>query len=516
MEGSFLEYSMSVIKSRALPDYRDGLKPVHRRIIFAANKDGLTHDKRYKKSAAIVGSVMGSYHPHGDMSIYDALVRMSQDFSMRYPLIDGQGNFGSIDGDSPAAMRYTEARLSKISSQFVEGLDEDWVEMHDNYDQSKKEPAYLPTLIPNVLVNGSEGIAVGLATKIPPHNLSEVLEASIALINNPNLTVEEMHQYIKGPDFPTGGSVLNQDGVKRYFGYDVSGSRKKSFRIRGKVVLEQEGEKKGKIIITEIPYGVKKSAIISQIVNYRKDEKAKKGKYRKFVRVFHDYITAIRDESSIEGIRVVIEYRGCPGDVVLNNLYKHTSLQISYAANPVVLVNKEPKRLSVLDLLSLYVEHQRDILRNRAAYRIKVLEKRIHILEGRLRVVADIMEAIHIITTSDTPEHDMMSRYQLDEAQVRDIFDLKIGRLKKLSIADMESEKKEKMEERDFNVALLASEEAQKEELIKRLTNIKETYQDERRTDLLEGTGEISHEDTQNYESMVLILTKNSYLTQIP
>ncbi|GCE63237.1 DNA gyrase subunit A [Candidatus Mycoplasma haematohominis] len=510
MQNSFLEYAMSVIKSRALPDYRDGLKPVHRRIIYAAAQEGLTHDKKYKKSAAIVGSVMGSYHPHGDMAIYDALVRMAQGFSLRYPLIQGQGNFGSVDGDAPAAMRYTEARLSELSSQFTDGLGEDWVEMSDNYDQSKKEPVVLPTLIPNVLVNGSEGIAVGLATKIPPHNLREVIDASIALIKDPNVSDQKLFEYIQGPDFPTGGEILNYRGVEDYFYLKERG---KSFRLRAKIDIEKDSKRKGRLIIREIPYGVKKSAIIKQIVSYMDSEK-KRGLY---IVEFDEYIKDIRDESSRDEIRVVIEYQGCNPEVILNNLYKHTRLQISYATGLVVLKNNEPQRLSVPAVLKLYVEHQFDMMKKRATYRIAVLSKRIHILDGRLIVVDDILEAVKIITQSENPDQELKNKYKLSKEQLEDILALPIGRLRKLSVSKMETERDEKTKLKKENEELLASEDKQKEKLIKQLGELRDKYGDERRTRINKlDNGFISNEDTKNYEDMMFILSKKSYLSQIP
>lgn len=515
MQSSFLEYAMSVIKSRALPDYRDGLKPVHRRIIYAAAQEGLTHDKKYKKSAAIVGSVMGSYHPHGDAAIYDALVRMAQDFSLRYPLIQGQGNFGSIDGDAPAAMRYTEARLSELCSQFTDGLGEDWVEMVDNYDQSKKEPVVLPTLLPNLLINGSEGIAVGLATKIPPHNLSEVIDAAVALIRNPDLKVEEIKDYIKGPDFPTGGEVLNYGGVLDYFGVFPDRKQKRSFRLRGRVEIEKETGTRGRIIIKEIPYGVKKTSIITQIVSCMDSEK-KRGIY---VMEFDEYIKDIRDESSRDEIRVVIEYSGCKPEVILNNLYKYTRLQISFCTGLVVLINNEPKRLNILEFLDLYVKHQQDMLCRRAAYRIEVLSRRIHILEGRLIIVDDVMEAVRIITSSDEPERELQEKYGLSDEQLKDVLDLRVRRLKKMSVNEMQEEMRKKVEERQWNRDLLDSGEKQKEELIRRLAEVREKYGDQRKTVINMNereTGYISPEDTKHYEDMVFILSEKSYLSQIP
>lgn len=513
MQNSFLEYAMSVIKSRALPDYRDGLKPVHRRIIYAAAQEGLTHDKKYKKSAAIVGSVMGSYHPHGDMAIYDALVRMAQSFSLRYPLIQGQGNFGSIDGDAPAAMRYTEARLSELSSLFIEGLGEDWVEMVDNYDQSKKEPVILPTLVPNVLVNGSEGIAVGLATKIPPHNLTEVLNAAIAIIKDSNISAEEICSYIQGPDFPTGGEILNYVGVTDYFYLDPNRKKYRSFRLRARIDVEKDSKRKGRLIIKEIPYGVKKSAIIKQIVSYMDSEK-KRGLY---IVEFDEYIKDIRDESSRDEIRVVIEYRGCTPDVLLNNLYKYTRLQISYATGLVVLIDNEPKRLSIPDILKLYVEHQLNMLWERAKYLISILKKRIHILDGRLVVVADILEAVKIITQSENPDKELSDRYSLSKEQLEDVLALPIGRLRKLSVTKMEAERQEKTQLKEENEELMESEAKQKEKLIQQLEELKEKYGDERKTKInLIDNGFISVEETKNYEDMMFILSKKSYLSQIP
>lgn len=508
VEQSFLDYAMSVITARALPDLKDGLKPVHRRIIYAAYQEKLFHDAKFKKSAALVGTVMGSYHPHGDSSIYDALVRMAQDFSLRYPLIEGQGNFGSIDGDSPAAMRYTEARLSKLGKYFLDGIDEECVDFMDNYDQSRKEPVVLPTLIPNILINGSTGIAVGLATNIPPHNLTEVFDAILALVKNPNLTLSELFQYIKGPDFPTGGEILKYSGVADYFN---SGSG--TFKLRSHIEVEEQ-QKRNLFIIKEIPYGIKKTKIIERIVNLIKPSKT--GKV--LVPVLADSIVDIRDESNLEGIRLVVE---CKNDiapkVILNNLYKFTQLQTSYSPNLTVLINNEPRKISILELLRLYLEHQLEMFKKRTIFQLGVLTRRLHILDGRMKVSGDIMEAIRIINTSDNPEEEIQKKYELSQEQVEDIFKLTIGSLKKISIDKLRDEHTTKTESKLYKESLLASEEKMKEVFSQNILELKEKFGDERRTRINEiDSGKIDYYELFHFKKTIISLTKKGYLSQIP
>ncbi|OAL10309.1 DNA gyrase subunit A [Candidatus Mycoplasma haematobovis] len=508
VEQSFLDYAMSVITARALPDLKDGLKPVHRRIIYAAYQERLFHDAKFKKSASLVGTVMGSYHPHGDSSIYDALVRMAQDFSLRYPLIEGQGNFGSIDGDSPAAMRYTEARLSKLGKYFLDGIEEECVDFMDNYDQSRKEPVVLPTLIPNILINGSTGIAVGLATNIPPHNITEVFDAILALIKNPDLTLGEISDYIKGPDFPTGGEIFKYSGVRDYFS---TGSG--TFKLRSKIEVEEQ-QKRNLFIIKEIPYGVKKTKIIGKIVSLIKPSKS--GKV--LVPVLAENIVDIRDESNLEGIRLVVE---CKNDiskqVILNNLYKFTQLQTSYSPNLTVLINNEPRKISILELLKLYLEHQLEMLKRRTIYQLGVLAKRLHILEGRIKISSDIMEAIRIVNTSDNPEEEIQKKYELSQEQLEDIFKLTIGSLKKISVDKLQEEHTTKTASKISKEELLASEEKMKEKLSQDILELREKFGDERRTRINEtNSGRIDFYQLFHFKKIIISLTKKGYLSQIP
>ncbi|CBY92043.1 DNA gyrase subunit A [Mycoplasma haemofelis str. Langford 1] len=508
VEQSFLDYAMSVITARALPDLKDGLKPVHRRIIYSAYQEKLLNSAKFKKSAALVGTVMGSYHPHGDSSIYEALVRMAQDFSLRYPLIEGQGNFGSIDGDSPAAMRYTEARLSKLGEYFLDGIDEECVDFMDNYDQSKKEPVVLPTVVPNLLINGSTGIAVGLATNIPPHNIREVLNAVLDLIKNPNFSELDLLQYITGPDFPTGGEIFRYSGVRDYFS---TGSGK--FILRSKIEVEEQ-VKKNLLIIKEIPYGVKKTKIIEGIVKLIKPSKT--GKV--LVPLLADNIVEIRDESNLEGIRLVIECRSdVPASVIINNLYKFTQLQTSYSVNLTVLVDGKPERISLLQLLKLYLEHQLEMLRRRTIFQLAVLKKRIHILEGRLKISSDILEAIKLINTSDNPEEDLRARYSLSDEQLDDIFRLTVGSLKKISISKLQEELVTKTDLSIFKESILNSDDKLREVFSEKLIELRDKFGDDRRTRVnMEASGAIDYCELFHFQKTVISLSHRGYLSQRP
>ncbi|HSH25223.1 MAG TPA: DNA gyrase subunit A, partial [Massilibacterium sp.] len=387
MRTSFLDYAMSVIVSRALPDVRDGLKPVHRRILYAMNQLGITSDKPYKKSARIVGDVIGKYHPHGDSAVYETMVRMAQDFSYRYMLVDGHGNFGSIDGDSAAAMRYTEARMSKISMELVRDLNKDTIDFQDNYDGEEREPVVLPSRFPNLLVNGTSGIAVGMATNIPPHQLGEVIDGVLALSKDPDITIPELMEYIKGPDFPTAGDILGLDGIRR--AYETG---RGSIVIRAKVHFEESSSGKVSLIVTEIPYQVNKSKLIEKIAELVRDKKI-------------DGITDLRDESDRTGMRIVMEVRRDANEhVLLNNLYKQTAMQTSFGVNLLALVNGKPRVLNLKECLYYYLEHQKEVIRRRTAFELRKAEARAHILEG-LRIALDHLdEVIALIRSSRTTE----------------------------------------------------------------------------------------------------------------
>ncbi|HEB37494.1 MAG TPA: DNA gyrase subunit A, partial [Thermoplasmatales archaeon] len=373
MKRCFIDYSMSVIMSRALPDVRDGLKPVHRRILYAMSEMGLRHDRPFKKSARVVGEVLGKYHPHGDQAVYDALVRMAQDFSLRYPLIDGQGNFGSVDGDAPAAMRYTEVRLNEIAEMMIEDIDKDTVDWRDNFDGTLKEPEVLPAKFPNLLVNGSSGIAVGMATNIPPHNLSEIIDGIIAVIDNPRIETDRLMKMVKGPDFPTGGVICGKSGIKQ--AYETG---RGLIRVRGKVSIE--GEEKKRIVITEIPYQVNKSDLLKHIADLVKNGKI-------------DGITDLRDESDREGLRVVIELRrDVIPDIILNQLFRHTQLQVTFGILNLAIVDGEPRILSLKEMIQAFIRHRVDVITRKAKYLLRKAKERLHILEGFLIALDNIDE----------------------------------------------------------------------------------------------------------------------------
>ncbi|RLF40085.1 MAG: DNA gyrase subunit A, partial [Thermoplasmata archaeon] len=412
MKQSFLDYSMSVIMSRALPDVRDGLKPVHRRILYAMNEMGLTHDKPFKKSARVVGEVLGKYHPHGDQAVYDALVRMAQDFSLRYPLIDGQGNFGSVDGDNPAAMRYTEVRMSKIAKLLLEDIEKDTVDWMDNFDGTLKEPTVLPSKLPNLLVNGSSGIAVGMATNIPPHNLSEVVDGIIKFIENPDITTEELMEYIKGPDFPTGGIIYGREGIEK--AYETG---KGIIKIRAKVKIEGKGRKR--IVVTEIPYMVNKADLLREIADLVKNKKI-------------DGILDLRDESDRKGMRIVIELRKDAIErVVLNQLFEHTNLQVTFGILNLAIVDGEPKILSLKDMIKHFVDHRIEIVTRRAEYELRKAKERLHILDGlliALRRIDDVIETIRKSRDVEEAKKALMEKFSLTELQAKSILDMRLQR----------------------------------------------------------------------------------------
>ena len=503
MRKSFLEYAMSVIVSRALPDARDGLKPVHRRILYSMSELGVTSSDPFKKSARIVGDVLGKYHPHGDSAIYESMVRMAQDFSLRYPLIDGHGNFGSIDGDEAAAMRYTEARMSKIANEMIDGLKKNTVDFIPNYDGSEQEPTVLPARFPNLLVSGSVGIAVGMATNIPPHNLGEVIDGVIALARNPEITIEELMQYVKGPDFPTGATILGRKGI-----IDAYTTGKGSIITRSKTHIELLKNGKSRIIVTEIPYEVKKPAMIEKIATLIKDKKI-------------DGIVDLRDETSRKGIRVVIELRkNVVPEVMLNQLFKLTNLQINYSANMIALVNNEPKLLNLKSALQVYLNHQIDVVTRRVQFDLEKAKARAHILEGLKIAVNNIDEIIKIIRNSKTDaeaQATMMEVFSLSDKQAKAITEMRLGRLTGLAIEKMNEELNELNEMiRNFE-EILANHAKLIQLIIDELIVIKDKYSDERRTEIdINNFGDISDEDLIPEKNILITMSAKGYVKRIP
>lgn len=503
MRKSFLEYAMSVIVSRALPDARDGLKPVHRRILYSMSELGVTSSDPFKKSARIVGDVLGKYHPHGDSAIYESMVRMAQDFSLRYPLIDGHGNFGSIDGDEAAAMRYTEARMSKIANEMIDGLKKNTVDFIPNYDGSEQEPTVLPARFPNLLVSGSVGIAVGMATNIPPHNLGEVIDGVIALARNPEITIEELMQYVKGPDFPTGATILGRKGI-----IDAYTTGKGSIITRSKTHIELLKNGKSRIIVTEIPYEVKKPAMIEKIATLIKDKKI-------------DGIVDLRDETSRKGIRVVIELRkNVVPEVMLNQLFKLTNLQINYSANMIALVNNEPKLLNLKSALQVYLNHQIDVVTRRVQFDLEKAKARAHILEGLKIAVNNIDEIIKIIRNSKTDaeaQTKMMEVFSLSDKQAKAITEMRLGRLTGLAIEKMNEELNELNDMiRNFE-EILANHAKLIQLIIDELTVIKDKYSDERRTEIdINNFGDISDEDLIPEKNILITMSAKGYVKRIP
>ncbi|MGG2063252.1 DNA gyrase subunit A [Bacillus sp. S14(2024)] len=503
MRTSFLDYAMSVIVSRALPDVRDGLKPVHRRVLYAMNDLGITADKAYKKSARIVGEVIGKYHPHGDSAVYETMVRMAQDFSQRYMLVDGHGNFGSIDGDSAAAMRYTEARMSKISMELLRDITKNTIDYQDNYDGSEREPIVLPARFPNLLVNGTTGIAVGMATNIPPHQLGEVIDGVLALSRNPEITIGELMEYIPGPDFPTFGQILGRSGIRR--AYETG---RGTIMLRAKVEIEEKANGKQSIIVTELPYQVNKAKLIEKIAELVRDKKI-------------DGITDLRDESDRNGMRIVMEVRrDANANVLLNNLYKHTALQTSFGINMLSLVNGEPKVLNLKECLYYYLEHQKVVIRRRTAYELEKAEARAHILEG-LRVALDHLdEVINLIRSSKTAEiakQGLMERFGLSEKQAQAILDMRLQRLTGLEREKIEQEYQELLALIAELKAILADEEKVLEIIREELEEIKERFNDTRRTEITIGGMEaIEDEDLIPEQNIIITLTHNGYIKRLP
>lgn len=503
MRTSFLDYAMSVIVSRALPDVRDGLKPVHRRVLYAMNDLGITADKAYKKSARIVGEVIGKYHPHGDSAVYETMVRMAQDFSQRYMLVNGHGNFGSVDGDSAAAMRYTEAKMSKISMELLRDITKNTIDYQDNYDGSEREPIVLPARFPNLLVNGATGIAVGMATNIPPHQLGEVIDGVLALSHNPEITIAELMEYIPGPDFPTAGQILGRSGIRR--AYETG---RGTVILRARVEIEEKANGKQSIIVTELPYQVNKARLIEKIAELVRDKKI-------------DGITDLRDESDRNGMRIVMELRrDVNTNVLLNNLYKHTALQTSFGINMLSLVNGEPKVLNLKECLYHYLEHQKVVIRRRTAYELEKAEARAHILEG-LRIALDHLdEVITLIRnskTADIAKQGLMERFGLSEKQAQAILDMRLQRLTGLEREKIEQEYQELLALIAELKAILADEEKVLEIIREELTEVKDRFNDTRRSEITIGGMEaIEDEDLIPEQNIVITLTHNGYVKRLP
>ena len=498
---SYLEYSMSVIVGRALPDVRDGLKPVHRRILYAMYKMGITSSSPYKKSARIVGDVIGKYHPHGDSAVYEALVRMAQDFSMRMPLIDGQGNFGSIDGDNAAAMRYTEARLTKIAEELLRDIDKDTVDFIPNYDGSEKEPVVLPARFPNLLVNGSSGIAVGMATNIPPHNLTELLDALIYMIDNKDAQLEDILQFVKGPDFPTGGIIFGRGGI-----LEAYKTGRGSIKIRAKHHIEHRGNREI-IVIDELPYQVNKAKLIEKISDLVKDK-------------IIEGISEVRDESDREGIRVVIELKkDAMSEIILNNLYKHTQMQVSFGINMLAIIDKEPKLFNLLEILNTFIKFRKTVVIRRTIYELQEAKRRAHILEGLRIALANIDEVVELIKKSkDTKDakEKLIERFILSEIQAQAILDMKLSRLTSLEIEKIEKEYAELMEKIAYLNSILKEEEVLNGVIKEELEEIKRKYPTKRLTEIVDDYDDIDIEDLIPNEEMVVTITHRGYVKRVP
>jgi len=499
MKESYIDYAMSVIISRALPDVRDGLKPVHRRILYAMLEEGLRSSAKFRKSATVVGSVLGRYHPHGDQAVYDALVRMAQDFSLRYPLVEGQGNFGSIDGDPPSAMRYSEARLSRIGEEMLKDIEKDTVDFVSNYDGTRKEPTVLPSPLPHLLLNGSVGIAVGVATNIPPHNLSEVIDAANYLIDNPKADTEDLFQFIKGPDFPTGGEIYNQKEIIAAYSQG-----KGPILIRGKAEIVSKGER-SQIVITEIPYQVQKSALVEQIANLVQQKKIEK-------------IKDIRDESDKEGLRVVIDLqRGAFPKKILNRLYKFTDLQKTFYLNMVALVDGiQPKVLSLVEVLSYFLEHRKEVVRRRTKFDLEKAKERCHILEGLNKCLSKIDQVIKTIKTSKTREiayKNLIKKFKLTPVQADAILETKLSALAKLEREKIAQELAQKKKEIKELTAILKSPKKIKEVIKRELQELKEKYGDPRRTKVfVQKVGQIPEKDLIPSQPTIISLTRGGYI----
>ena len=502
MEKSYIEYAMSVIVGRALPDVRDGLKPVHRRILYTMYEDGLTSDKKYKKSATTVGAVLGSYHPHGDSSVYDAMVRLAQDFSMRYMLVDGQGNFGSVDGDPAAAYRYTEARLSKLSNEMLRDIDKETVNWDPNFDESKKEPRVLPSRFPNLLVNGSNGIAVGMATNIPPHNLTEVINACVCVLDDPECTMVDLMEHVSGPDFPTGGIIMGRSGIRAAY---ATGRGK--MVVRARTEFEEFNKDRTRIIVTELPYQVNKSELVRKIAEQVRDKKL-------------EGISDLRDESDRIGMRIVIELKkDANPQVVLNNLFKQTALQSSFGIIMLALVDdqKQPKILSLRQIIDEYLAHQNDVLTRRTEFDLRKARERAHLLEGLLIAQDNIDEVIHIIRTAyDDAKQRLMDRFGLDEIQAQAILDMRLKALQGLDREKLKNEYDELMERINYFLELLADPAKMRALLRDELIEIRDKVGDERKTEIQEIEDEIDIEDLIEEETCAFTLSNEGYIKRMP
>ncbi|MDO5546472.1 MAG: DNA gyrase subunit A [Eubacteriales bacterium] len=502
MEKSYIEYAMSVIVGRALPDVRDGLKPVHRRILYTMYESGLTSDKPFKKSATCVGDVLGKYHPHGDASVYDAMVRLAQDFSMRYMLVDGHGNFGSVDGDPPAAYRYTEARLSKISNEMLRDIDKETVDWDPNFDETRKEPRVLPSRFPNLLVNGSSGIAVGMATNIPPHNLTEVINACVCVLDDPEATMSDLMEHISGPDFPTGGIIMGRSGIRAAY---ATGRGK--VVVRARTEFEEFGKDRMRIIVTELPYQVNKRQLIKNIAEQVKDKRL-------------DGISDLRDETDRNGMRMVIELKkDANPQVVLNNLFKQTALQSSFGIIMLALVDNQmqPKILSLRQIIDEYLKHQEEVLTRRTQYDLRKARERAHLLEGLLIAQDNIDEVIHIIRSAyDDAKQRLMDRFSLDDIQAQAILDMRLKALQGLDREKLQAEYDDLMEKIKYYLELLTDENKLKAVLREELIEIRDKFGDERKTEIQDIEDEIDIEDLIEEETCAFTLSNHGYIKRMP
>ncbi|QNL48578.1 DNA gyrase subunit A [Olivibacter sp. SDN3] len=502
MKSAYIDYSMSVIVSRALPDVRDGLKPVHRRVLYGMLDLGVTSGKPYKKSARIVGDVLGKYHPHGDSSVYDTMVRMAQDWSLRYPLVDGQGNFGSIDGDSPAAMRYTEARLKKIAEEMLADINKDTIDYQLNFDDSLQEPTVLPTKIPNLLVNGASGIAVGMATNMAPHNLSEVIDGTVAYIDNRDIEVSELMQYVKAPDFPTGGVIYGYSGVQDAF---ETGRGRVVMRARAEIEVSKND--KETIVVTEIPYQVNKADMIKRTADLVNEKKI-------------EGISAIRDESDREGMRIVYDIkRDANASIVLNNLFKYTALQTSFSVNNIALVHGRPMLLNLKDMIHYFVEHRHEVIIRRTKFELAEAEKRAHILEGLLIALDHLDEVIQLIRSSDTPEDarvGLMEKFGLSDVQARAILDMTLRRLTGLERDKIKEEYAELMKTIDYLKSVLADEALRMKIIKDELLEVREKYGDDRRSEIVHSAEDMRMEDFIDDEEIVITISHEGYVKRTP
>jgi DNA gyrase subunit A len=498
MRRSYLDYAMSVIVGRALPDVRDGLKPVHRRTLYMMHEMGLHFNRPTKKAARIVGDVMGKLHPHGDSAIYDALVRMAQPFSMRYPLVDGQGNFGSVDGDPPAAMRYTEARLSRVAAALLEDIDKETVDFSPNYDETEMQPDVLPTRVPNLLINGSEGIAVGMASKIPPHNMTEIVNACIALVQNPATPLAKIAEIVQGPDFPTGGMILGRQGIQEYF---TSG--RGTIKLRAKAATEKIGKDREAIIVTELPYQVNKAKLVEYSAALVNDKKI-------------EGISEIRDESDRDGMRIVFELkRGEQAEVVLNNLYKHTQLQINFGVILLAIVNGQPRELGLVDALKRFAEHRIDVVRRRTDYLLRKAREREHILLGFQKALDNLDAVIKLIRASKTPKEardGLIATFTFSERQAQAIIELQLQRLTGMEQQKILDELAEIQKRIAEYVEILGSDKVLRGVIVGELKEILKDFGDERRTQIVEDTGEITLEDLVQVEDVAVTVTRGGYL----